>query len=65
MEARFFRAALLAGVVMVSAGASYRTPNFIIQTASPQFAEQVGKQAEQYRHDLAIEWVGETMPDWA
>jgi hypothetical protein len=65
MEARFFRAALLAGVVMVSAGASYRTPNFIIQTASPQFAEQLGKQAEQYRHDLAILWVGKTMPDWA
>jgi len=65
MEARFFRAALLAGIVMVSAGASYRTPNFIIQTASPQFAEQAGKAAEQYRHDLAIEWVGETMPDWA
>jgi len=65
MEARFFRAALLAGVVMVSAGASYRTPNFIIQTASPQFAEQLGKAAEQYRHDLAIAWTGNTMPDWA
>jgi hypothetical protein len=64
MEARFFRAALLAGVVMVSAGASYRTPNFIIQTASPQFAEQLGKQAEQYRHDLAILWTGSAMPDW-
>jgi hypothetical protein len=65
MEARFFRAALLAGVVMVSAGASYRTPNFIIQTASPQFAEQLGKAAEQYRHDLAIAWTGNAMPDWA
>ncbi len=64
MEARFFRAALLAGVVMVSAGASYRTPNFIIQTASPQFAEQLGKAAEQYRHDLAILWTGNPMPDW-
>ncbi len=65
MDARFFRAALLAGVVMVSAGASYRTPNFIIQTASPQFAEQLGKAAEQYRHDLAIAWIGNPMPDWA
>jgi hypothetical protein len=65
MEARFFRAALLAAVVMVSAGASYRTPNFIIQTTSPQFAEQLGKAAEQYRHDLAIAWTGSTMPDWA
>jgi len=65
MEARIFRVALLAAVLFVSMGASYRTPNFIIQTQSPQLAEQFGKAAEQYRHDLAIAWLGEAMPEWS
>jgi len=65
MEARIFRAALLAAVLFVSMGASYRTPNFVIQTQSPQLAEQFGKAAEQYRHDLAIAWLGKPMPEWS
>jgi hypothetical protein len=65
MEARIFRAALAAAVLLVSMGASYRTPNFVVQTPSAQLAEQFAKAAEQYRHELAIAWLGEPMPDWS
>jgi hypothetical protein len=65
MEARTLRAALLAAVLLVSMGAQRRTPNFIIETADPAFAEQVAKAAEQYRRDLAVEWLGKAMPKWS
>jgi hypothetical protein len=65
MEARIFRAALVAALLAVSMGASYRTPNFVVQTQSPQLAEQFAKAAEKYRHDLAIEWLGKPMPEWS
>ena len=65
MEARTIRAALLAAALVVSMGASYRTPNFITQTADPQLAEQFGKAAEKHRRDLAVGWLGQPMPDWA
>ncbi|MFH1919562.1 MAG: hypothetical protein ABIP48_06750 [Planctomycetota bacterium] len=65
MEARIFRAALMAAVLFASMGASYRTPNFVLQTQSPELAERFAKAAEQYRRDLAIEWLGEPMPEWS
>ncbi len=65
MEARALRAALMAAVVLVSMGARHRTPNFIIETPDPAFAEQVAKAAEQYRRELAVEWVGKAMPKWS
>jgi hypothetical protein len=64
MEARLLRA-LVAAALAVSMGASYPTPNFIVQTADPQLAEQIGKAGEKYRRELAIAWLGRTMPDWA
>ncbi len=65
MEARIRQAALLAAVLLVSMGAQRRTANFIIETSNPQFAEQVAQAAERFRHDLALEWLGETMPNWS
>ena len=65
MEARTIRAALLAAALVVSMGASYRTPNFIIQTGNPQLAEQFGKAAEKHRRELAVAWLGHPMPDWS
>lgn len=65
MEARIPRAVLLAAALLVSMGASYRTPNFIVTTQDPQFAAQMGQAAEQYRRDLAVSWLGHSMPDWA
>jgi hypothetical protein len=65
MEARLLRAALTAALLFCAMGASARTPNFIVQTADPQLAEQFAQAAEKYRHDLAIQWLGEAMPDWS
>ncbi len=64
MEARFVRAAILAASAL-SLGASHRTPNFVIQAASAEFAEQVGREAERLRRELAIEWLGTPMPRWS
>jgi hypothetical protein len=65
MEARFVRAALLAAVLMVSMGARVRTPNFVVQTDDPQMAQQMAQAAEKFRRDLAIEWTGKVLPQWA
>ena len=45
--------------------ARFQGPNFIVETADPQIAEQISQQAEQFRHDLAILWIGQTLPNWA
>ena len=65
MEARGFRAVLVAAMLVVSAGATYRTPNFTIQTDNRALAEQIGKAAEKHRRDLAIAWLGKPMPVWS
>lgn len=65
MEARIFRAVLLAAMLVISTGASYRTSNFIVRTDSAQLAEQLGQAAEKCRRDLALAWLGHGMPDWA
>jgi hypothetical protein len=64
MEARIFRAAILAGVIVACCGAGYRTQNFIIEAPTPQLAAEFGKAAEKFRKDLAIEWLGKEMPRW-
>lgn len=56
-------ALVLAGA-MASLGASYRTPNFVVEAPDPAFAEQVGKWAEYYRKQKAIEWLNQEMPTW-
>ncbi|MEN6405627.1 MAG: hypothetical protein ABFC77_04060 [Thermoguttaceae bacterium] len=65
MEARIRQAALLAALLWVSMGAQQRTPNFIINTPDPAFAQQVAQAAEQYRHDMAVAWTGQAMPNWS
>jgi hypothetical protein len=65
MDARLIRPALLVALLSVSMGASHRSANFIVETADPQMAARIAATAEQFRHDLAIEWLGQTMPDWA
>jgi hypothetical protein len=68
MEARIFPAAALAVVVSLipasCLGAGYRTANFVIEAPTPQLAEKIGKAAEQYRRELAVEWLGAPMPNW-
>src|SRR5258708_27612556 len=54
---------ILAGI-WASMGASYPTPNFIVEAASAQVAEHIGKWAEFYRKQKAIDWLGQEMPRW-
>jgi len=63
MEARLIRAAFLAAIV-ASLGAGHRTTNFIVNAPTKDVARQVGDFAEQYRRDLALEWLGEPIPAW-
>ncbi len=65
MEARLRRIVLVLAVLFFSAGASYRTPNFVIETTTPRQAEEFGKTAERLRRELALAWLGKEMPRWA
>jgi hypothetical protein len=64
MEAHVIRCALLVSAV-ASMGASYRTANFIVEAPTANMAEQIGRAAEGYRRDLAIDWLGREMPKWS
>src|SRR5262245_11128450 len=68
MEARLLRAALLAAAVLsLGAGRPYysvRSQHFIVSAPTPQLAEEIKNAAEQYRRDLAIEWLGRELPEW-
>ncbi len=63
MDAGIFRFALLISTI-ASLGATYPTPNFIVEAPSAEIAKQVGQAAEHYRKALAIEWLGKAMPRW-
>jgi hypothetical protein len=51
--------------IVGSLGASYRTQNFIVQAPTQELAQEIGKAAEAYRRDLAVEWLGKPMPNWS
>ncbi|MCE9544206.1 MAG: hypothetical protein K8T25_01590, partial [Planctomycetia bacterium] len=67
-----FRAALLAAVVsslsaigsLSALAGSYRTQNFLCSAPTQELAETICRTAEQFRHDLAIEWLGRELPPW-
>ncbi|HEV2969156.1 MAG TPA: hypothetical protein VGY55_04140 [Pirellulales bacterium] len=63
MEARLVRAAVLAAV-LASLGAGYRTTNFVVDAPTPDLAEKIGRAAEQYRNELAMDWLGSALPNW-
>ncbi len=54
---------ILAGA-LASLGASYRTPNFVVEAPTEQVAREVGQYAEVYRKEKAIQWLGREMPQW-
>lgn len=43
---------------------SYKTTNFRVTAPTRELAEKFGDMAEYYRREKAIEWLGETMPNW-
>jgi hypothetical protein len=63
MASRPSLALVLVGA-LASLGASYQTPNFIVEAPTLQFAKQVGEWAEYYRRQKAIEWMDREMPTW-
>ncbi|MBS0208489.1 MAG: hypothetical protein JSS27_05995 [Planctomycetes bacterium] len=70
MDARLLRALALCGALVslgsiALAAGNARTPNFVITAPTPELAEEIGHAAEQYRHELAVEWLGAPMPQWA
>jgi hypothetical protein len=63
MEARV--AQIFALVICPSLlGATYQTENFVVNAPTPEIAVQVGRTAEHFRKQLAIEWLGHELPRW-
>jgi hypothetical protein len=68
-------ASVVVAVVMVSGGmvwsarpaqaAGYRTANFLVDAPTEALARKIGDAAEQYRHTLALEWLGNPLPRWS
>jgi len=57
---------VLAGLASgVATAAGHRTANFVIEAPSEGLARKIGEAAEQYRHDLAVEWLGQPLPRWS
>ncbi len=68
MDARLLRAVVTTALSLVAASTQaggFRTTNFVVSAPTPSMAEQIGRAAERYRRDLAIEWLGKEMPTWA
>ncbi|HEX5471110.1 MAG TPA: hypothetical protein VFW73_04455 [Lacipirellulaceae bacterium] len=74
MEARFarvtFTLTLLVCICILPSSrraeaAGYRTTNFVVSAPTPELAKEIGDQAEVYRRQLAIEWVGQELPAWS
>lgn len=55
----------LAWLALAAMGAGYETPNFLVVAPTPEMARQIGLAAEQYRRDLATEWLGAELPRWS
>ena len=66
MDARYFwRVGALLPLLLLATGASYETENFIVDTPCAESARQFAETAEQCRKDLALFWLGKTLPDWS
>lgn len=64
MEAHFLRATALVAAFGLM-GASQRSANFVVTASTPEIAAQVSRAAETFRRDLAVQWLGSPMPNWA
>jgi len=61
-------AVLVAGTVAAAGraeAAGYRTANFLVDAPTEALARKIGDAAEQYRHTLALEWLGAPLPRWS
>jgi hypothetical protein len=55
---------LVLGAWSAASAAGHRTANFVVEAPTPELARRIGEAAEQYRHDLATEWLGQPLPRW-
>ena len=66
MDARFIsRVSVLVFLLLLSTGATYETENFIVSAPNAEAAKHFAETAEQCREDLALLWLGNTLPDWS
>jgi hypothetical protein len=74
MDARLLRRSLFVATALALAFAPavsrgegvHETDNFVVHAPTQEMAEQIGQAAEEYRHDLAILWLGEPLPgNWS
>lgn len=68
MDARLVRVCTLCALLLVSSavsGATYATKNFVVHAPDEETARKVAECAEFWRKDLAVQWLGETLPNWS
>jgi hypothetical protein len=73
MEARIARVISLSTLLSLASlviaaplsAAGYKTTNFTVSAPTAQLAKEIGDQAEVYRKQLAIEWLGQELPQWS
>ena len=72
VDTRWWRSVLRAVFLIVvftfpitAFSAGHRTANFIVDAPAHTLAQRIGEAAEQYRHDLAMEWLGKPLPRWS
>jgi hypothetical protein len=64
MEARLLQTAAAVIVACACLGANHRTDNFTCNAPTREIAVQVCEQAERFRRDLALDWLGYELPRW-
>jgi hypothetical protein len=74
MEARFARIVSISTLAICfclvansrhAEAAGYKTTNFTVSAPTAQLAQEIGDQAEVYRKQLAVEWLGKELPPWS
>ncbi|WP_148618812.1 hypothetical protein [Mariniblastus fucicola] len=63
--AAVFFTAVLAASGLAQQQYRFATENFTVVAPDPAFARQVGNEAERFRKELAIQWIGEALPTWS
>ncbi len=64
-HARRLAATIALTLAPMLAGASHRTPNFVVEAPSPDAARQVAEHAEACRVSIARAWLGRELPNWS
>ncbi len=67
LRVRSLPLAVLFSLVLAAAPAwagSARTRNFIVTASTQELANEIATAAENFRRDLAIEWLGKELADW-